>query len=58
MGLQAYGYNGMYPGPTFEAIVNRPVEVIWRNQLPEQHILPTEPLFHGTSAHSLHERGG
>ncbi|ELR23261.1 twinarginine translocation pathway protein, putative [Acanthamoeba castellanii str. Neff] len=42
--VDIYGYGGTYPGGTFEAVVNRPVHVTWRNSLPEKHILPTEPL--------------
>jgi spore coat protein A len=42
--FQVYGYDGSYPGATFEAKVNRPVEVTWTNDLPLHHILPTVPL--------------
>jgi hypothetical protein len=50
---QIYGYGGTYPGGTFEAVVNRPVHVTWRNSLPEKHILPTEPLeMEGSTSHT------
>src|SRR5215813_11706845 len=29
-----WGYNGLYPGPTFEARRNKPITVEWVNKLP------------------------
>lgn len=37
-----WGYEGEYPGPRFEALRGRPVEVEWRNDLPEQHLFPVD----------------
>ncbi|MCC6320933.1 MAG: multicopper oxidase family protein [Phycisphaerales bacterium] len=34
-----WGYEGQYPGPTFEARRGRPVEVTWRNDLRHHNIL-------------------
>ncbi len=41
-----WGYNGMYPGPTFETRRGHPIAVRWRNNLPTKHILQIAPL-HG-----------
>jgi spore coat protein A len=43
-----WGYEGHYPGPTFEALSGKPVEVVWENHLPTQHIFPIDPHIHGT----------
>ncbi|WP_419887551.1 multicopper oxidase family protein [Neobacillus niacini] len=37
-----YGYNGMYPGPTFETMKGHPVRVKWINNLPFKHFLPVD----------------
>lgn len=37
-----YGYNGMYPGPTIEAMKGHPVRVKWINNLPLKHFLPVD----------------
>ncbi len=37
-----WGYNGIYPGPTFEAIRNQPIYVKWENKLPFEHFLPVD----------------
>jgi spore coat protein A, manganese oxidase len=37
-----YGYNGMYPGPTFETMKGHPVRVKWINNLPLKHFLPVD----------------
>ena len=42
-----WGYEGHYPGPTFEALQNRTVEVQWENHLPAQHIFAIDPHLHG-----------
>jgi spore coat protein A, manganese oxidase len=42
-----WGYNGQYPGPTFEARRGRPIAVQWRNDLPTTHMLPLDPTLHG-----------
>jgi len=42
-----WGYEGQYPGPTFETTRGKPVEVHWENSLPAQHIFPIDPHIHG-----------
>lgn len=42
-----WGYNGMYPGPTFETRRGKPIAVRWRNQLPHNHFLQIAPTIHG-----------
>jgi len=42
-----WGYNGSYPGPTFEARKNTPITVKWKNELvdgnnPLAHLLPVD----------------
>jgi spore coat protein A len=43
----AWGYEGQYPGPTIEAMSGVPVEVMWENRLPSQHIFQVDPHIHG-----------
>lgn len=42
-----YGYNGMYPGPTFETMKGHTVKVKWINNLPVKHFLPVDKTLHG-----------
>lgn len=42
-----YGYNGLYPGPTFETMKGRAVKVKWINNLPLKHFLPVDKTLHG-----------
>src|SRR5580698_7397700 len=42
-----WGYEGHYPGPTFEAQQNRTVVVQWENNLPTHHIFAIDPHLHG-----------
>lgn len=42
-----WGYNGMYPGPTFEVTRDQPIYVKWENQLPYEHLLPVDRTVHG-----------
>jgi spore coat protein A len=44
---KVWGYEGQYPGPIFEAERGRPIEVLWENQLPTQHIFAIDPHVHG-----------
>lgn len=37
-----WGYEGEYPGPQFEALRGRPIEVEWRNDLPERHLFAVD----------------
>jgi spore coat protein A, manganese oxidase len=45
-----WGYNGKYPGPTFETRRGRPIAVRWRNSLPTTHFLPIDFTIHGAEA--------
>ncbi|MCM3764476.1 multicopper oxidase family protein [Neobacillus niacini] len=42
-----WGYNGLYPGPTFEVRRNHPILVKWENHLPFEHLLPVDRTVHG-----------
>lgn len=43
-----WGYNGIYPGPTFEVLRNERVRVHWINELPiNHHILPVDTTVNG-----------
>ncbi len=42
-----WGYEGQYPGPTFEALRGRRVEVEWENHLPLEHLFPVDTHLHG-----------
>jgi spore coat protein A, manganese oxidase len=42
-----WGYNGMWPGPTFEVLKGQPIAVKWVNQLPTKHFLPLDYTIHG-----------
>src|SRR5882672_5686427 len=37
-----WGYNGMFPPPTFETRRGKPINVKWENQLPGTHFLPID----------------
>jgi spore coat protein A, manganese oxidase len=43
-----WGYNGIWPGPTFEIRRGQPVSVKWTNQLPTKHFLPIDTTIHGS----------
>jgi len=43
-----WGYNGTYPGPTFEVAKDIPIKVKWENNLPKEHLLPVDHTLHGT----------
>jgi spore coat protein A len=43
-----WGYNGMWPGPTFEVRKGQPLSVKWTNQLPAKHFLPIDTTIHGS----------
>ncbi|KAH3756216.1 spore coat protein [Pelomyxa schiedti] len=40
-------YDGLYPGPTIEAIVGEKIEIQFNNKLPINHILPVDVTIHG-----------
>ena len=42
-----WGFEGQYPGPTIEALQNRPIEVRWENHLPARHLFEIDPHIHG-----------
>ena len=42
-----WGYEGHYPGPTFEAFRGKPIEVHWENSLPADHIFQVDKHIHG-----------
>jgi len=42
-----WGYEGQYPGPTIEALRDKPIVVKWENHLPLQHIFEIDPRIHG-----------
>ncbi len=42
-----WGYEGQYPGPTFEAFRGRIIHVDWENRLPAQHLFAVDPHIHG-----------
>ena len=44
---QLWGYEGQYPGPIIEASRGTPVEVIWENRLPVEHLFAVDPHIHG-----------
>lgn len=46
---QVWGYNGIFPGPTFETRPNVPIDVIWSNALPAGYPawLPVDTNLHG-----------
>jgi spore coat protein A, manganese oxidase len=44
-----WGYNGFYPGPTFEAHLGTPISVRYINDLPESHLLPLDTTIHGAN---------
>jgi spore coat protein A len=42
-----WGYDGMSPGPTFEAHSHEPVLIEWRNELPVKHMFAVDHSLHG-----------
>jgi spore coat protein A len=42
-----WGYNGTYPGPTFETRRDHPILVKWVNKLPFEHLLPVDRTLDG-----------
>lgn len=41
-----FGYEGQYPGPTIEARKGEPIYVRWKNELPDEHLLPVDTTVH------------
>ena len=58
-----WGYNGAYPGPTFNVNRGQPLKVRWTNNLvdgtgqPLQHFLPYDPTLHGADYPDTHMGG-
>ena len=42
-----WGYDGLFPGPTFETKRGEPLLVEWVNALPSKHFLPIDHNIHG-----------
>jgi len=42
-----WGYDGLFPGPTFETSRDEPLLIEWANALPTQHFLPIDHNIHG-----------
>jgi spore coat protein A len=42
-----WGYDGIFPGPTFETHAGGELIVEWINRLPERHFLPIDYTLHG-----------
>jgi spore coat protein A len=42
-----WGYEGTYPGPTFDVMQYQTVFVKWINDLPTKHFLPVDTTVHG-----------
>jgi spore coat protein A, manganese oxidase len=42
-----WGYDGRFPGPTFQVRRGRPIAVRWRNSLPATHMFQVAPTIHG-----------
>jgi spore coat protein A, manganese oxidase len=43
-----WGYNGTWPGPTFEVRRGQALSVKWTNELPTKHFLPIDTTIHGS----------
>lgn len=41
-----WGYDGLVPGPTIEAEQGEPIYVRWKNNLPDEHLLPVDTTIH------------
>lgn len=48
---KVWGYEGQIPGPTIEVEQNENVHVLWKNNLPDEHILPVDHTLHGSGEH-------
>lgn len=51
-----WGYQGMCPGPTLEAMRGEPFLVEWVNALPSRHLLPVDHTIHGAEKHHAEVR--
>jgi spore coat protein A, manganese oxidase len=53
-----WGYDGTYPGPTFDVRRGQPIDVTWHNRLPAQHVLEYgyDTSIHGADSGEPHSR--
>jgi len=42
-----WGFQGQYPGPTFDVERGHPITVEWENHLPSRHLFAIDPHLHG-----------
>jgi len=42
-----WGFEGEYPGPTFDVERGRPIVTEWHNELPTRHLFAVDPHIHG-----------
>ncbi|HEY1498782.1 MAG TPA: multicopper oxidase domain-containing protein [Acidobacteriaceae bacterium] len=42
-----WGFEGQYPGPTFDVVAGQPITVKWENRLPRRHLFAVDPHIHG-----------
>lgn len=42
-----WGFEGEYPGPTFDVWRGRPIVTEWQNHLPTKHLFAVDPHIHG-----------
>src|ERR1700743_40972 len=42
-----WGYEGKYPGPVLEGVLNEQMAIEWANQLPQQHLYEIDTKIHG-----------
>ncbi len=42
-----WGYDRLYPGPTFDVRLGAPIAVEWSNTLPAAHLFPIDTTLHG-----------
>jgi spore coat protein A len=45
-----WGYNGTFPGSTFDVRRGHPIAVEWKNDLPTKHFLPIDFAIHGAES--------
>ncbi|MGG3563971.1 multicopper oxidase [Neobacillus rhizosphaerae] len=47
---KVWGYEGIFPGPTFEVEAGEKVYVKWQNKLPDHHLFPIDHTVHGAES--------
>ncbi|MFD1174480.1 multicopper oxidase family protein [Oceanobacillus picturae] len=48
-----WGYDGQFPGPTFEVTQGETAHVKWMNRLPGRHILPVDTSIHNLASQPI-----